>query len=505
MAALVVEFVTKHLPEVNLEFLTALCEEYRIVVADEKKDKKPELLKLVLRYLSSEQLEQTPDKGVGVFLKLYNELGDQLGALKPKHEEAMPPLEGDETNEDAAVKTDEKVAPSPAGGRGVAAESVETLSYHKLRLCKIHGKIGDPDDADTLSYTDLAFQMKENSDNGYTDGEIYAAIIRATKPGNSLRELLEIKGEMDKDELITVLKSHFGDEEPESILQLLRKCRQKKNETAYTFFSRAIGLKDKALLVQAGNFGKNLVRDVFFKTLYTGLKQNNIRMELHHLLKEKTVSDPQLLKAVREACANETIRLEKLNEEKANHKANINNVNACDSDSAGSSRNTPPETSSRDSDSSACSEKPPKGKGNKGKKTGGNASQNNNQNNNQNKSQNFDELIATVNKVASQVTQLTTTNAVFQGQINELQQHMKGVAGKPLNVHVPAFAPGQRDGFVGGGAGRGRGAGGAGRGRGGGNVYHCPTCVAQNARFCNHCWYCGATTHKSYECQQKNC
>ena len=271
MAALVVEFVTKHLPEVNLEFLTALCEEYRIVVANEKKDKKPELLKLVLRYLSSEQLEQTPDKGVGVFLKLYNELGEQLGTLKPKHEDTMPPLEGDEANDDAAkVKPDEKVAPSPARGRGATDESVETLSYHKLRLCKIHGKIGDPDDADTLSYTDLAFQMKENSENGYTDSEIYAAIIRATKPGNSLRELLEIKGELDKDELITVLKSHFGDEEPESILQLLRKCRQKKNETAYTFFSRAIGLKDKALLVQAGNFGKNLVRDVFSRPCTQG-------------------------------------------------------------------------------------------------------------------------------------------------------------------------------------------------------------------------------------------
>ena len=139
MAALVVEFVTKHLPGVNLGFLTALCEEYRIVVEEEKKDKKPELLKLVLRYLSSEQLEKTADKGAGVFLKLYEELGDELGALKPKHEETMPALEGDMT-------TGAKAAPSAtAGGRH---ESVETLSYHELRLCKIHGKIGDPGDAD---------------------------------------------------------------------------------------------------------------------------------------------------------------------------------------------------------------------------------------------------------------------------------------------------------------------------------------------------------------------
>ena len=34
MAGLVEAFVTKHLPEVDVDFLTGLCDEYRIVVPD---------------------------------------------------------------------------------------------------------------------------------------------------------------------------------------------------------------------------------------------------------------------------------------------------------------------------------------------------------------------------------------------------------------------------------------------------------------------------------------
>jgi hypothetical protein len=55
-------FVTRHLPEVDIDFLTGLCDEYQLQVPAEKVDNKPELLKLVLRYLSSEALEQTADK-----------------------------------------------------------------------------------------------------------------------------------------------------------------------------------------------------------------------------------------------------------------------------------------------------------------------------------------------------------------------------------------------------------------------------------------------------------
>ena len=46
MGGLVEEFVTKHLPEVDIDFLTGLCEDYETEVAAEKADKKPELLQL---------------------------------------------------------------------------------------------------------------------------------------------------------------------------------------------------------------------------------------------------------------------------------------------------------------------------------------------------------------------------------------------------------------------------------------------------------------------------
>ena len=455
MAGLVEAFVTKHLPEVDVDFLTGLCDEFKIQVDDAKKDKKPDLLKLVLRYLTSDALEQTADHGAAVFLKLYGELGDYLGALVPKNDPTgIPPL-------------------GPLGGLNVTADDpVETLSYHKLRQCKIHGKIGEPGDVDTLSYTDLAFQMKQNTEQGYTDNEIYAAIIRATKAGNPLRELLEIKGDMDKDELITVLKSHFGEEEPSSVLELLRQCRQTKNESAHTFFTRAIGLKDKALKVQGNNFGANLVTDVFFKSLYTGLKQNNVRMELHHLLKEKTVSDPELLKAVAEACANEKTRLEKLNEQSGKAKsASVSHVRCDDSDSGSSSKTS--------ESSGAESKSPPP---NKGKKGGGK--------NNKTVTpspQNSDQLVATVNKIAAQMNQLATSNAVFQSEINELKQQVRGTSklSKPMDPKVQDFVPRNTS-------------------SGGRKIYRCNNCIVTNSNYCNHCWRCGSAEHKIGSCPLKN-
>ena len=102
------------LPEANSDFLTGLCTEYGIDIPGNKAGKQEELLKLVMRHLTSAALEATQDHGAAVFLKLFNELGAELGKGNPKQE----PL--DNTLEDA-VST--------------------TLTYSKLRDLKVNGTI----------------------------------------------------------------------------------------------------------------------------------------------------------------------------------------------------------------------------------------------------------------------------------------------------------------------------------------------------------------------------
>ena len=117
MAGLVQTFCTKMLSQTSKEFLQGLCTEYAIVVEANKREDKDHLLKVVLRHLVSEAVENSPDNGAALFLKLYNDLGGELETLEPKKEPSMPPLEGD---------------------------AVSELSYHKLRQFKINGTIGDP-------------------------------------------------------------------------------------------------------------------------------------------------------------------------------------------------------------------------------------------------------------------------------------------------------------------------------------------------------------------------
>ena len=72
------------------------------------------------------------------------------------------------------------------------------MSYHRLREFKINGTIGSMGQKDTLSYTSLLFQIKQGQALKYTHSEIYAAVIRAIKPGNPLQDFLEIKREHDE-------------------------------------------------------------------------------------------------------------------------------------------------------------------------------------------------------------------------------------------------------------------------------------------------------------------
>ena len=111
--SLIEKFVTQWLPEANVGFLTALCTEYAINVPGNKAGKHQDLLKLVLRYLTSEDVENSPDSGAALFLKLFNELGMELGKGDPKADPDAP-----------VVNT---VTPD--------------ITYHKLREFKVNGSI----------------------------------------------------------------------------------------------------------------------------------------------------------------------------------------------------------------------------------------------------------------------------------------------------------------------------------------------------------------------------
>ena len=76
--------------------------------------------------------------------------------------------------------------------------------------------------------------------------------------------------------------------------QDLRKCVQDPAENAHQFCLRTMALREKvtSLSDSEGNpFDADLLKSTFFKSIRTGLKQNNIRMELLPDLKEEIIED----------------------------------------------------------------------------------------------------------------------------------------------------------------------------------------------------------------------
>ena len=78
MAGLVDTFCIQNLSKRSIDFLLKCVETYGIAVTDDRKGDKPYLLKVVVRHLTSEAVENSADQGAALFLQLYNELGGEL-------------------------------------------------------------------------------------------------------------------------------------------------------------------------------------------------------------------------------------------------------------------------------------------------------------------------------------------------------------------------------------------------------------------------------------------
>ena len=286
--SLLEKFVTQWLTEADLDFLNQLCTEYNIVIPAAKVGKHQEILKLLLRYVTGEELENTDDQGAAVYLKLFNDLDMALGKGTPKSE---PSVDG-----------------------GVVGAGSSTISYHKLRELKITGSI-DGGKEGTLSYTSLSCQLKQAEVAGCSTAEVIAAVIKAIPTGRSFRTLLESKPGLEQEDFMKLLRSHYKEKDSAAVLQLLLNCYQEPGQDAHEFCCMAMSLRDRVMVLseEEGNpEDEEVLTKRLYHTIFTGLKQNSIRMELHNVIKNANLTDVDFLERVSMAEANETERLEKV-------------------------------------------------------------------------------------------------------------------------------------------------------------------------------------------------
>ena len=465
MASLVEDFVLTHLSGASLDYLIGLTEEFQLAVADEKRGDKPSILKIVLRHLTKEDIEKSPDKGAAIFLKIYQELGEELNKVG------------------FSLKREELGEGSSSSVKDEDDEATTTLSYRKLRQFKIHGKIGDPGESGCLSFSSLNYQIQNGVDLKYEPKEIYTGVIRAITAGNPLRDVLELEeSDFSKENLIKTLKSHFEEKDPNSLLNVLRTLGQEENETAHKFCCRAIALRKRiARSYRSGDPDSDSesqsleftnLTDVFFNTINIGLRNDNIRNELLPTIKQQTASNHDLLEEVSAAAARESQRLLRQREVDKSRKAKIDNsskvaiknVTFVDSDSDDGTTSTS-SSSSKSSQSSSKQKKIPVAKSSQ-------------------KSQPDSKAWA---KLVASIDSLAATNAQLVADVNVLKSgySAKGHTPNPqnggnvLNASAPVFR--QTNHRV---------------------PFRCHNCNASNSPFCNHCLKCGNPGHRIRDCPE---
>ena len=314
------------------------------------------ILKLILKYLTSDELDRLSDQGRGIYRDLRDAVRRYLNPMIPTQASfgttfikeknptfhrytSTPSTYQNKFNENKfqsdpyeMVDFDNMSQGSQNFGNSIKSnnpfvENNTTKSCNpfannltnyqqtfpnpfncKLREFKISGSIGSVGQKDKLSYTSLAFQINNGLKQGYSENDIISSVIKSINPGNSLRSYLESRHEINVKQLLKILRSHFKEKNATSLFTELTNAAQKPEESAQEFVMRLMSLRQKVVLVSTEEqcpYDEHLVQTRFLHAVMTGLRNENVRHELKPCLKTPNISDEEILSKLTEAVAEE--------------------------------------------------------------------------------------------------------------------------------------------------------------------------------------------------------
>ena len=297
--------------------------------SEELKGKKKLLLRNLLRYLNSTEIEEREDGGASLFSSVYDYLSN-------RDEKQLPPaLEKNPVTSASDVgKTDVKIAEKTAASRPL-------FDMQKLKDFKISGSIGTTGKKDCLSFSSLNYQIKNGQKQGYSEAVIISAVLRAITPDNNLRTYLETLPKLDISLLLSILRSNYHEKDSASVFAELSNAVQNPSETCLDFVVRVMCLRQKVITLgteEGVEYEETLVQKRFLHTVETGLRNNNIRAEVREttgfykaqqkLDKSVKITDEELLKVVTEAVSNENERSGKFSGLKRDTVTNVNKIDS---------------------------------------------------------------------------------------------------------------------------------------------------------------------------------
>ena len=200
--------------------LKEICGGLSVSIPLAKQGKVSAIRSLLVRYLTSETIEESDDEGLALYQDVLKQVETRLAAKGPpavKVEEKSDPeaKSAQELKSEASSSSAKPSAATPMVAVPITkTEETEiaqvTTRVEHLRLnkeFKLGGVVGSGKNC--LGYGTIYYRMQDAKLNGYKTKEILSGVVRAMQPGSELQQYFEGHPEMEEEEFMAILQNHF--------------------------------------------------------------------------------------------------------------------------------------------------------------------------------------------------------------------------------------------------------------------------------------------------------
>ena len=179
-------------------------------------------------------------------------------------------------------------------------EVVKPKVSTKVELAKIRDfKISGGTVPESIDYMNLCNQMLDGIEAGYSQREVRSAVLKAMKPGSTLKKFFEgpKARKMDDIQFRETLRTYYKQEDSETLQDQMRKAVQAEGKDEMDFLLEMIDLRDKIELLareEGCPLSKVTVDKRFKHVLSVGFRRETIRLEMQNVLR-KELSDLELM------------------------------------------------------------------------------------------------------------------------------------------------------------------------------------------------------------------
>ena len=289
--------ILEQLPKLELEALVEVCDHFGIKYPGDKKGKRAIVATAFMSFVTKDDILESADQGEDMLRMIDGEISKRLkGNKTPGIKKESKGGGGTSSVGGDSAKPESEEADTESA---VEDQRMSFLKNLKLREFKVNGVVGGS--AGCIEYRDLSYQMTQGKTQGYSTREIRAGVIRAMKPGTSLRRYFEGALHLSDESFIQMLRSHYKVQDATTLFNTMIGAAQEPMELETDFVLRMLDLRNGIITLSKEEdcqFDETLVRKKFVHALSVGFAEDAVRLELRGVLKNHRIEDHDLLEEV---------------------------------------------------------------------------------------------------------------------------------------------------------------------------------------------------------------